>query len=204
MTKLALLFALLGLAALSGCDSSDMVREPEWTLSRMLDQPRVDPYAPSDFFTDGRGMRTPVAGTVPREAVLGSPMFLDGYEGGQYAATFPMPITRALLEEGHDHFEVVCATCHGTLGDGNSPVAAKMQIRKPPSLLTPDIASFSPGRVFRIVSVGYGLMPAINYQLDVGQRWAVVAYLKALEHSQVAVVADLPAGLRDELAKAAP
>jgi len=204
MTKPALLFALFGLVALSGCDATDMIREPEWTLSRMLDQPRVDPYAASDFFIDGRAMRTPVAGTVSREAVLGTPMFLDGYEGGQYAATFPMPITRTLLEEGHDHFEVVCATCHGTLGDGNSPVAAKMQIRKPPSLLTPDIASFPPGRVYRIVSVGYGLMPAVDYQLDVGQRWAVVAYLHALQRSQATVVAELPAELRNELARAIP
>jgi hypothetical protein len=202
--KLALFVALLSLLALAGCDSSDMIHEPEWTLSRMLDQPRYDPYSPSDFFADGRGMRTPVAGTVAREAVLGSPLFMDGYEAGSYAAEFPMPLTRAFLEEGHEHFEVVCATCHGTLGDGHSPVASKMQIRKPPSLLTPDIATFPPGRVFRVISVGYGLMPAVDYQLDVEQRWATVAYLKALERSQVALVRDLPAKLRDELSRALP
>jgi mono/diheme cytochrome c family protein len=190
---------VLTLVLMSSCDSSDMVHEPEWTLSRMLDQPRVDPYSPSDFFTDGRGMRRPVAGTVPRDAVLGSPLFLDGFENGAFATTLPMPVTRALLEEGHEHFEVVCATCHGTLGDGNSPVAAKMQIRKPPSLLTADIAGFLPGRVYRVASVGYGLMPAVDYQLDVRQRWAVVAYLAALQRSQVAQVADLPSRLRDEL-----
>jgi hypothetical protein len=202
--KLALLLAFPVLLALSGCDASDMIHAPEWTLSRMLDQPRYDPYSPSTFFADGRAMRKPVFGTVPRDAVLGSPLFMDGYEGGDYAATFPMPVTRALLEEGHDHFEVVCATCHGTLGDGHSPVAAKMQIRKPPSLLTPDIASFSPGRVYRIVSVGYGLMPAVDYQLDVAQRWSVVAYLKALQRSQVAPVVDLPSALREELGRAVP
>jgi mono/diheme cytochrome c family protein len=202
--KPALLIAFVPLVGLAGCDSNDMIHEPEWTLSRMLDQPRVDPYAPSDFFSDGRGMRRPVKGTVPREAVLGSPLFLDGYENGVYAATFPMPVTRALLEEGHDHFEVVCATCHGALGDGNSPVAAKMQIRKPPSLLTPDIASFLPGRVYRIVSVGYGLMPAVDYQLDVAERWAVVAYLEALQRRQDARASDLPPELQAELAKEVP
>jgi mono/diheme cytochrome c family protein len=196
--KLARLMVLT-LVAVSGCDSSDMVHEPEWTLSRMLDQPRVDPYSPSDFFADGRGMRKPVAGTVPRDAVLGSPLFLEGHENGAFATTLPMPVTRALLEEGHEHFEVVCATCHGTLGDGNSPVAAKMQIRKPPSLLTADIAAFPPGRVYRVISVGYGLMPAVDYQLDVRQRWAVVAYLAALRRSQVARVSDLPSRLRGEL-----
>jgi hypothetical protein len=198
------LVVLLSLSAIAGCDSSDMIHEPEWTLSRMLDQPRYDPYSPSDFFADGRGMRTPVAGTVAREAVLGSPVFMGGSEGGAYAAEFPMPLTRALLEEGHDHFEVVCATCHGTLGDGHSPVASKMQIRKPPSLLTSDIASFPPGRVYHVITVGYGLMPAVNYQLDVGQRWATVAYLKALQQSQVASVRDLPPELRNELSRALP
>jgi hypothetical protein len=202
--KLALFVALLSPWAIAGCDSSDMIHEPEWTLSRMLDQPRYDPYSPSEFFADGRGMRTPVAGTVAREAVLGSPAFMDGYEGGTYVAEFPMRLTRALLEEGHEHFEVVCATCHGTLGDGHSPVASKMQIRKPPSLLTPDIASFPPGRVYRVITVGYGLMPAVNYQLDVEQRWATVAYVKALEQSQSARVRDLPPELQSELAKALP
>ncbi len=196
---------LLALAlALGGCDATDMIHEPEWTLSRMLDQPRVDPYSESDFFTDGRGMRRPVTGTVPTNAILGSPLLLDGYENGSYGAAFPMPVTRALLEEGHEHFEVVCATCHGVLGDGNSPVAAKMQIRKPPSLLTPDIASFPPGRVYRIVQVGYGLMPAVDYQLDVRQRWSTIAYLQALQRSQVARVSDLPPALQAELVRAAP
>jgi mono/diheme cytochrome c family protein len=204
MTKRALLVAILPVVALWGCDSTDMIHEPEWTLSRMLDQPRYNPYAPSSFFADGRAMRKPVAGTVPRDAVLGAPLFMDGYEGGTYATTVPMPVTRALLEEGHDQFEVVCATCHGALGDGNSLVSAKMQIRKPPSLLTPDIASFPPGRVYRIVTVGYGLMPAVDYQLDVRQRWAVVAYLKALQRSQVALVVDLPPALRDQLAGTLP
>ncbi len=198
------LLALVSLVAFAGCDSKDMVHEPEWTLSRMLDQPRVDPYSPSEFFVDGRGMRTPVAGTVPRDAVLGSRLFLEGYDDGTAAATLPMPVTRALLEEGHERFEIVCATCHGTLGDGNSPVSAKMQIRKPPSLLTPDIASFPPGRVYRVVSVGYGLMPAVDYQLDVRQRWAVVAYLAALQRSQRAKVADLPSRLRGELERVSP
>jgi mono/diheme cytochrome c family protein len=202
--KPAQLLTLLGLTCLAGCDSNDMIHEPEWTLSRMLDQPRVDPYSPSGFFADGRGMRKPVAGTVPRDVVLGSPLFLDGYEGASYALTLPVSLTRALLEEGHEHFEIVCATCHGTLGDGSSPVAAKMQIRKPPSLLTPDIATFPPGRVYRVITVGYGLMPAIDYQLDVRQRWAVVAYLRALQRSQVARVADLSPAVRDELRKAQP
>jgi mono/diheme cytochrome c family protein len=195
---------LLCASGVVSCDATDNLHAPEWTLSRMLEQPRYEPYGPSTFFDDGRAMRKPVAFTVAREAVLGTPMYLDGVENGRYAERFPLPVSRALLEEGRIQFGIVCATCHGVLGDGHSPVAAKMQLRKPPSLLTDDIASFPPGRVYRVVTVGYGLMPANDYQLDVDERWAVVAYLKALVRSQTASVSELPADLRTELESQAP
>jgi mono/diheme cytochrome c family protein len=196
---------LLPLAAVSmSCDGKENLRTPEWTLSRMLDQPRYEPYGQGAFFDDGRAMRKPVDGAVSREAVLGAPLYVDGVEDGRFAERFPLPVTSALLETGRIEFGIVCATCHGVLGDGNSPVAAKMQLRRPPSLLTPDIASFPPGRVYRVVTVGYGLMPANDYQLGVEQRWAVVAYLKALERSQTTKFADLATDVRAELERGAP
>jgi mono/diheme cytochrome c family protein len=203
MRRLALFIALSASAGLS-CDGEENIHEPEWTLSRMLEQPRYEPYGQSAFFDDGRAMRKPVDGAVARETVLGAPAFVDGMEDGRYVERFPVPVTDTLLEEGRVAFGVICATCHGVLGDGNSPVAAKMQLRKPPSLLTEDITSFRPGRVYRIVTVGYGLMPAYDYQLTALERWAVVAYLKALQRSQTARAADLPADVRKELERQAP
>jgi mono/diheme cytochrome c family protein len=203
MRRLILVVALCAGSSLS-CDSKQNLHEPEWTLSRMLEQPRYEPYGQSAFFDDGRTMRKPVDSTIARETVLGTPSLVDGKEGGRDVASFPLPVTDRLLEEGRVAFEVVCAACHGVLGDGNSPVAAKMQLRKPPSLLTEDIASFLPGRVYRVVSLGYGLMPAYDYQLTVEERWAVVAYLKALQRSQTARVGDLPPDVRSELEKEAP
>jgi mono/diheme cytochrome c family protein len=202
--KRLLVVLLLCTGGSLSCDSEENLHEPEWTLSRMLDQPRYEPYGQSTFFDDGRAMRKPVDQTVARETVLGTPLFVDGVEGGHYAETFPLPVTPTLLEEGRIQFGVVCATCHGVLADGNSPVAAKMQLRKPPSLLTDDIATFPPGRVYRVVTVGYGLMPANDYQLTIEERWAVVAYLKALERSQTAKVTELPPRLRAELQRQAP
>jgi mono/diheme cytochrome c family protein len=199
VTRALVLFALAAAGALVGCDSSENIREPEWTLSRMLEQPRYEAYGQSELFDDGRAMRSVVKGTVAREAVIGSALLLDGRENGTYAVQFPMPVTRELLQAGHDRFEIVCATCHGVLGDGDSPVAAKMQLRKPPSLLDPEIASFPPGRLYRIITIGYGLMPAFDYQLGVPERWAVAAYVKALEQSQRARVDELPRAVRDEL-----
>jgi mono/diheme cytochrome c family protein len=198
-------FAILLIAcASSSCDPEENIHEPEWTLSRMLEQPRYEPYGQSTFFDDGRAMRKPVESTVARETVLGSPAFIDGLDGGRYVDRVPVPVSRELLELGHAAFDVVCATCHGVLGDGDSLVAAKMQLRKPPSLLTPDIAGFPPGRVYRVVTFGYGLMPAHDYQLTVAERWAVVAYLKALQRSQTTDVAELPVDVRRELERQAP
>jgi mono/diheme cytochrome c family protein len=202
MTRL-LSIVLLASVGLS-CDGEENLHEPEWTLSRMLEQPRYEPYGQSAFFDDGRAMRKPVDSTIAREAVLGAPAFVDGMEDGRYVERFPVPVTGTLLEDGRVAFGVVCVTCHGVLGDGNSPVSAKMQLRKPPSLLTEDITSFPPGRAYRIVTVGYGLMPACDYQLTVYERWAVVAYLKALQRSQTARVADLPPDVRKELEQQAP
>jgi mono/diheme cytochrome c family protein len=202
MRRALLLLVLAGLSA--SCNSKENLRTPEWTLSRMLDQPRYEPYGQSSFFDDGRAMRKPVDGTVAREAVLRAPLYVDGIEDGRFAERFPLPLTSDLLEMGRVQFGIVCATCHGLLGDGHSPVAAKMQLRKPPSLLTADIASFPPGRVYRVITVGYGLMPANDYQLGVEQRWAVVAYLKALERSQTAKVSELSPDVRAELQRLAP
>jgi mono/diheme cytochrome c family protein len=196
--------AILALGASLSCDPDENVHPPEWTLSRMLEQPRYEPYGQSTLFDDGRAMRRPAASTVARETVLGSPLYVDGIEDGHYAERFPLPVSSALLEDGRVEFGIVCATCHGVLGDGNSPVAAKMQLRKPPSLLTDDIASFPPGRVFRVISVGYGLMPAVDYQLTIEERWAVVAYLRALELSQTAKVTELPLDIRAELERQPP
>jgi mono/diheme cytochrome c family protein len=170
----------------------------------MLDQPRYEAYGQSELFDDGRAMRSVVKGTVSREAELGSALLRGGWEKGEYALDFPVPVTRELLARGHEHFEIVCATCHGVLGDGNSPVAAKMQLRRAPSLLDPRIASFPPGRIYRTITIGYGLMPAIDYQLGLTDRWAVAAYVKALEQSQRADVKDLPEPVRHELERSAP
>ena len=113
-------------------------------------------------------------------------------------------MTRASLEAGRAAFERVCATCHGVLGDGNSVVAEKMELRKPPSLHEARIAQLPAGKVFQVASVGYGLMPGYAALLSVEERWAIVGYLGALRLSQAAPVASLPPFMQAELRRAAP
>jgi mono/diheme cytochrome c family protein len=191
-------------AALVACDTRQNFEVPEWTLSRMLEQPRYSPYGESSFFADGNAMRPPVEGTVARDTVIGPEPLVRGTLKGQDVTAIPLPVTLDLVLEGERRFDIVCATCHGIRGDGESVVATKMQLRPPPSLLGADIAAFAPGRLFRVITDGYGLMMPMSTILDVRERWAVVAYVQALELSQSMPVASLPDDMRAELAREAP
>lgn len=203
---LPLLLPLLLLPEGAGCSMEQTFVEPELTWSRMQEQPRYDPYEPSAFFSDGRTMRTPPEGTVPRErAFVARPEVASGLDArGQELGAIPLPVTRALLAAGRDRFNVVCASCHGVLGDGVSPVAQNMQLRRPPSLHQPNIRAYAPGRIYRYVTFGFGMMPAHGPYLTLEERWAIVAYVRALQLSQFAPVAQLPADVRAELAREAP
>ncbi|MEA2749020.1 MAG: hypothetical protein QOI41_3163 [Myxococcales bacterium] len=171
----------------AGCDNRQAFHEPDPTFARMLEQRRTKPYAASSAFEDGKSMRAPPPGTIARDD-----------------DSAPPPVTRALLEKGRIRFERVCAACHGVLGDGVSVVATKMTRRAPPSLHDDRKRAHSRDHFYTIVTNGYGLMPSFADVLSPDERWAVATYVKALQLSQHAAVADLPTDLRAQLAKAAP
>ena len=175
MTSRTTLLLAVFTVALSGCENPVTAIGFE----RMLDQPRGKAFKASPYFADGRLMRTPPAGVVPVDAVSSRVLTL-GLEGNAYASTLPVAVDGALLRRGHERFEVYCATCHGSTGDGTSIVATHMSLRKPPSLVDAPVRSFPPGRVFEVISNGYGLMPSYASALAPPERWAVVAYLRAL------------------------
>jgi mono/diheme cytochrome c family protein len=171
------------------CENRQAIEEPEWTLSRMLSQRRASPYRPTSAFADGKVMRDPPTGSIPQDDDRDQP---------------PPPIARELLRLGQDRFNAICAACHGIVGDGNSVVATKMVLRRPPSLHDARYLALSRDQLFVIVTDGYGLMPSYADMLPRSERWAVVAYVQALQLSQAARVADLPQEMRTELAKEAP
>lgn len=184
--------ALLGAAFSSGCDLD---------LKRMIEQRKAKPFAASPVFADGMVMRAPPLGTVPRSAPLGPPELLLGVEAGPSGAwvtSFPLPVTDALLDRGANRFQVFCQPCHGALGDGQTRVASAMQLRRPQSLQAARIKALPVGAVYGVILDGYGLMPSYAAQLDVTERWAVVAYVKALELSQEVALTELPATWQTE------
>jgi mono/diheme cytochrome c family protein len=117
---------------------------------------------------------------------------IDGMAGEQYVSTVPLPLTRAVLERGRSRFDIFCATCHGIDGSGESQVAHNMTSRKPPSLVIEPVLSFPAGRIFDVITHGYGLMPEYQRDLNVSDRWAVVSYLRVLQRSRAVALASLP------------
>ncbi len=186
---------------LGGCNSL-------W-LDRMKRQPKVLPYAPSRFYADGAAMRAPPEGSIAREDTVGLPELTEGWRigpDGGFVGDFvdrpPLPVDARLLAEGRERFLITCAACHGPLGDGVSVVATKMSLRPPPSLLSTRVRELADGRIFEIASEGYGLMPPYADVLTLRERWAVVAYVRALELSQRAPLTLVPEPDRSRLLRA--
>ena len=187
-------FALGAVVLLAGCREKVL---PEPDFERMIRQDKILVWEPCEFFEDGRAMQRPPEGTVARDRVTGRPEYTEGVVDGAYVEEIPLPVTVELAQRGRREFEIFCAPCHGILGDGRARVATNMTLRAPPSLVGPVARSFAPGRIFQVITVGYGLMPRYADDLPIIEdRWAVVAYLRALQRSRGVDVRALPPALR--------
>jgi mono/diheme cytochrome c family protein len=175
---------------------------PSPDLERMLDQPSLRPYEASARFADGRAMRPPPDGTIPHHRLLGQPALTDGVVAGRYVDRIPLAVDRALLQRGRNRFDIFCGVCHGLAGDAVAEVSVNMSLRRPPSLVSAPVTAFPPGRIFQVISLGYGLMPSYAQELPVRDRWAVTAYLQALQLSAGTALASLPPDVRDEARRA--
>jgi hypothetical protein len=183
------LFAAL---ALAGCNDGLF----EVDLERMIDQRYYRAYQASEYFADGRSMRTPPADTVARDRVV-DPELAEGRVDGVWIDRLPLAIDRGVIERGRDRFDVFCAPCHGIAGDGDSIVAANMQLRRPPSIVDARVRAFPVGRIFGVVTHGYGMMRSYAEDLSVDERWATMAYLRALQVRTGVPLDALPLAMRE-------
>lgn len=158
--------------------------------SEMYDQPRYDTYEPSAFFPDGFSARPLVAGTVARGWARSDEHLYYGQEDGQLATTFPFPVDEGVLERGRDQFTVFCSPCHGGVGDGQGMIVQR-GMPKPPSLHEQRLREIPVGHLFDVISRGYGAMYSYAHRIKPQDRWAVVAYIKALQLSQNAPIDSL-------------
>ena len=166
---------------------------------RMATQPYYRPYTPSDFFADGASARPLPVDTVPRGHLVDDTLLFTGKDAsGQDAQAFPFPITREVLDRGQQRFNIYCVPCHGLLGDGDGLVVQR-GFNPPPSYHTDRLRQAPAGHFFDVISHGFGSMPAYADQVPVVDRWAIVAYIRALQLSQHAPADQLPPDARAQL-----
>jgi mono/diheme cytochrome c family protein len=178
-----------GLLALAGCRQD------------MHDQPRYEAYEASAFFKDGRASRPPVPGTVARGHLREDALLHTGRVGAAFAETFPFPVTREVLARGRERYDIYCSPCHDRVGTGRGMIVQR-GYKQPSSFHVERLRALPPGYFFQVVTQGFGVMPGYAAQVPPRDRWAIVAYVRALQLSQHAAVADLPPGERARLAAA--
>jgi hypothetical protein len=164
----------------------------------MHDQPKVKAQAASRFYPDGRGARPLVDGTVSRSAPLGETAYLTGKENGQPVRVAPVPVTEAILARGRDRYDVFCSPCHDRVGTGNGMIVQR-GYRQPPSFHIDRLRQQGDGYFFDAMSNGFGVMPNYAQQVPVADRWAITLYIRALQLSQHAALADVPDAERGRL-----
>jgi hypothetical protein len=180
----ALILGLCGIG-LAGCGYS--LRQD------MANQPRQNPLSPSTFFPDGRSARPLPENTVARGEIADDEILVP-----KDSNAFPLPLTPELLERGQERYEIFCSPCHGLQGDGQGVVTMR-GMKHPPSFHQDRLRAEPNGYLYDVVTNGFGAMYAYSAQIPPRDRWAIIAYVRALQLSRNAHLADLPANLREKL-----
>jgi mono/diheme cytochrome c family protein len=197
--------ALLILAGLYRAQATSSNRPRPHVVPDMDSQPYKRAQSASEFFVDGRAMRAPVDGTVSRGALADDEARYLGKEGDAWIPYVPGGIDADLMARGRERYQVFCATCHGATGKGDGMVARRAASLAEgtwvsPSDLTAAATLDRPeGELFDFISHGIRKMPAYDAQIPVADRWAIVAYVRALQRRAHGQLADVPENLRAEI-----
>lgn len=195
--------ALAGLA-LAGCRGMESSSPPIHIVPNMDNQEKFQAQEANPYFADGRAMRPLVAGTVARGFLREDAAFnLGRTEAGAPVATSPVPVTRELLLRGQQRYNIFCSVCHGKAGDGQGIIMTGQYGYTPaPSYHDDRLRGETDGHYFQVISNGIRSMPGYAQQIPVADRWAITAYIRALQRSQNAGAADVPAAVRAEIEQA--
>jgi mono/diheme cytochrome c family protein len=176
---------VIAVFAAAGCDN-------------MQHQENLRAYQPTTFFADGASARTPPAHTISRDYPAPDDPIAHGLLHGAWATRIPLPVTRAFVERGGQRYAIYCAECHGADGYGRG-IVVRRGFPAPPSFHGPRERGEPDGRIFEVISHGQGVMYGYADRIIPADRWAIVAYMRALQKSQDATVADLPPVERERL-----
>jgi mono/diheme cytochrome c family protein len=212
--RLAPAVATLALAALAlaGCRGTTSVRPPIHPNLNMDFQERFEEQEANPFFADGAAMRVPVAGTVARghlRTTANAPAMLGRTAGGGYVDRIPQPVTLALIQRGQARYDIFCSTCHGAAGDGRGIVMVGNAgqgygFTPAPTYHSEYLRGVPDGYLFEVIANGVRTMPSYGQQVPPADRWAIVAYIRALQRSQSTGAADIPEAERQRLTPAIP
>jgi mono/diheme cytochrome c family protein len=164
----------------------------------MHDQPKYIPLRESTFFNDARSARPFVQGTVARGELREDTLLYTGKMNGADATMFPFPVDEKVMARGQERFNIYCSPCHGRTGLGDGMVVRR-GYRRPPSYLDDRLLGAPVGHFFDVISNGFGAMPDYAAQIKAEDRWAIVAYVRALQMSGHATLADVPADQRGKI-----
>ncbi|NPU96435.1 MAG: cytochrome c [Candidatus Omnitrophica bacterium] len=174
-------------------------------IQDMDNQPRFKAQQSNPLFADGRAMRPRVPGTVARGEMQSDTRFYQGKDGGEWVTEFPRPLTLPVMERGQKEYAIYCAPCHGLSGYGDGIVALRADRLQegtwtaPTSLHSDTVLARPVGHIFNTITHGIRNMPAYGTQIPPEDRWAIVAYVRALQRSQRATLDDVPAEYRAQL-----
>jgi mono/diheme cytochrome c family protein len=164
----------------------------------MHDQPKHNPLEASEFFPDMSAARLPVPGTVARGQLRDDEHLYTGKINNEPVDLFPFPVDQAAMTRGQDAFNAFCSPCHGRTGSGDGMIVQR-GFTRPPSLTGEQIRVKPAGHVFDVITNGFGAMPDHAAQINVRDRWTIAAYVRALQLSAAATLADVPPAERSRL-----
>jgi len=164
----------------------------------MATQPKVTTYQESDFFPDGRSARLPVAGTVARGQLRIDRALYEGMKGDELVDTIPLKVDRPLLERGRQRYDIYCAPCHDRTGEGHGMIVQR-GFPEPPTFHQDRLRDAPVGHFYHVITNGYGAMYSYAARVTPEDRWAITAYIRALQLSRHATLDDVPAERRDTL-----
>ena len=164
----------------------------------MHDQPKYQPLERSTFFLDEQASRAPVAGTVARGQLNDDPLLYTGKIDGADATLFPFRVDESVMARGQERFNIYCSPCHGQTGGGDGMVVRR-GYRRPPPFSDERLRRAPIGHFFDVMTNGFGAMPDYAASIKPADRWAIVAYVRALHLSAHATLADVPVAERSDL-----
>lgn len=177
--------------------------DPRFDLIPDMDyQEKYKTQSPNAMFADGRAMRLPVDGTVARGRLMADAEFYRGMKDGTWTVQFPIRIDASSLRRGQDRYDIYCSPCHGLSGYGDGMIAKRADKLQegtwvPPASYHQDRLRTMPvGQMFNTDTWGIRTMPAYGPQIPEADRWAIIAYIRALQRSQNATMKDVPADIR--------